>query len=132
MKKLSLFAAVAVGLFVVSIADAQSDSTTTTATTTRTKHTAKRTTIITTRDNSASVTKRLRRIESNSRTITTSVPQGSRVDGSVVRTVRSRNPLQMINPFAPKEYGDGTDVTFHEPDDAFQRPEGLRLYAVEF
>ena len=129
MKKLTLFAAVAVSLFVVSVADAQSD--TTTATTTRTKHTAKRTTTITTRDNAA-VTRRLRRIEANSRSITTTVPQGTRIDGSVARTVRSQNALQMINPFAPKEYGDGTDVTFHEPDDAFQRPEGLRLFAVEF
>ena len=133
MKKLSLLAAVAVSLFTVSAANAQSDSTTTTATTTRTtKHTAKRTTTITTRDNNAAVTRRLRRIESNTHTITTAVPQGSRIDGSVTRTVRSQNPLQMINPFAPKEYGSGTDVTFHEPDDAFQRPEGLRLFAVEF
>ena len=131
MKKLSLFAALAVSLFVVSAAAAQSD-TTTTATTTRTKHTAKRTTTITTRDNNAAVTRRLRRIESNSRTITTAVPQRSRIDGGVVRTVRSRNPLQMVNPFAPKEYGNGNDVAFHNPDDAFQRPEGLRLYEVEF
>ena len=75
---------------------------------------------------------RLRRIEAQSRTITTSTPQGTRIDGSVTRAARSGNPLQMINPFAPKQYGDGTDVTRHEPDDAFQRPEGLKLFAVEF
>ena len=132
MKKLSLFAAVAVSLLVASVANAQSDSTTTTGKTTRTKHTAKRTTTITTRDNNAAVNRRLRRIDARSGTITTAVPQGSRVDGGVVRAVRSRNPLQMINPFAPKEYGSGNDVAFHEPDDAFQRPEGLRLYEVTF
>ena len=126
MKKLALFAAVAVSLCAFSAAEAQSD---TTSTTTRAKRTTRQT--VTTR-NSAALNQRLRRIEANSRTITTTTPQGTRIDGSVTRTIRSRNPLQMVNPFAPKEYGDGADVTRHEPEDPFQRPEGLRLFAVEF
>ena len=125
MKKLTLIAAAAVSLFVVSAANAQSDSTTTTTRTTR------RTSTVSTRNNAA-VTARLRRIEAQSRTVTTTTPQTSRIDGGVVRTVRSGNPLQMINPFAPKEYGNGTDVTRHEPDDPNQRPEGLKLFALEF
>ena len=123
MKKLAFFAAVAVSLFAVSAADAQSDTRTTTARTTR------RTTI--TARNSANVTARLRRIEAQSGSISTT-PRAARIDGSVTRAARSGNPFQMINPFAPKEYGDGTDVTRHEPDDPFQRPEGLKLFAVEF
>ncbi len=124
MKKLALFTTVAVGLFVVSAAEAQSD---TAATTSRT--TIRRTTV-TTRNNAA-LNARLRQIEAQSHDVRTT-PRNTRIDGSVARAARSGNPLQMINPFAPKQYGDGTDVTRHEPDDAFQRPEGLKLFAVDF
>ena len=124
MKKLALLVAVAVSLFVVSPANAQSDTGVTTS------RNARRKTI--SANNNANVTARLRRIEAQARTITTPAPQGARIDGSVARATRSGNPLQMINPFAPKQYGDGTDVTRHEPDDPFQRPEGLKLFAVEF
>ncbi len=57
---------------------------------------------------------------------------GPRTDGIIPRAVRSGNPLQMINPAAPAEYGSGQDVTRHEAGDPSQRPQGLRLYAVEF
>jgi len=124
MKKLALFATVAISLCAVSAVEAQDNSSTTTP---RKTH---RTTVST--RNSAAVTARLRRIEAQTRSITTTAPQGPRVDGSVVRAARSGNPLQMINPFAPKEYGDGRDVTRHEPDDAFQRPEGLKLFVADF
>ena len=55
-----------------------------------------------------------------------------RLDGGVVRAVRSNSPLQAVNPFAPAEYGSGDAVTRHEPDDPFQRPQGLKLLVVEF
>ncbi len=57
---------------------------------------------------------------------------GPRTDGVVPRAIRSGNPLQMINPAAPAEYGTGQDVTRREVDDPNQRPQGLRLYAIEF
>ena len=57
---------------------------------------------------------------------------GTRLDGGVVRAVRSGNPLQAVNPLAPAEYGTGEQVTRHEPDDPFQRPQGLKLVVVEF
>ena len=56
----------------------------------------------------------------------------AQVDGAAVRAVRSGNPLQMINPFAPASYGDGHDVTRREPSDPYQRPEGIKLVTVEF
>ena len=127
MKKFALLLTLAVSLCAVS-AEAQSDATTTT--TTRTSRKARQTTAVSTRNNTA-LTQRLRRIERES-TVTKTVTPGSRVDGSVTRVVRSNNPLQMVNPFAPKEYGDGSDVTRREPEDPYQRPEGLRLFAVEF
>ena len=54
------------------------------------------------------------------------------VDGSVVRAVRSGQPLQMVNPFAPASYGDGSDMVRHESDDPEQRPRGFKLLAFEF
>ena len=58
--------------------------------------------------------------------------QPGQVDGVVVRAIRSGNPLQMINPFAPASYGDGRDVTRREPSDPYQRPQGIKLATVEF
>jgi hypothetical protein len=55
-----------------------------------------------------------------------------RVDGVAVRAVRSGHPLQMINPGAPAEYGDGQDVVRHEANDPYQRPQGIKLFVVEF
>ena len=55
-----------------------------------------------------------------------------RVDGVVVRAVRSGHPLQMINPGAPVEYGTGQDMVRHEASDPYQRPQGIKLFAVEF
>ena len=75
---------------------------------------------------------------SNSRFTTTRKPapavaaRPAQVDGVVPRAIRSGNPLQMINPFAPAAYGDGRDVTRREPSDPYQRPEGIKLVTVEF
>ena len=63
---------------------------------------------------------------------TTSAHLAPRVDGVVVRAVRSGHPLQMINPGAPAEYGTGQDVVRHEANDPYQRPQGIKLFAVEF
>ena len=75
-----------------------------------------------------------RRVTTTERTRVVSAPVtiGPRTDGVVPRAIRSGNPLQMINPTAPSEYGNGQDVTRHEVDDPFQRPQGLKLYAIEF
>ncbi len=54
------------------------------------------------------------------------------VDGSIARAVRSGAPLQMINPFAPAQYGDGSDMVNRVPEDPEQRPRGFRLLAFEF
>ena len=53
-------------------------------------------------------------------------------DGSVVRAVRSGQPLQMINPFAPANFGDGSDMVRREPEDPEQRPHGFKLLAFQF
>jgi hypothetical protein len=55
-----------------------------------------------------------------------------RIDGVVARAVRSGHPLQMINPGAPAEYGNGQDMVRHEANDPYQRPQGIKLFVVEF
>ena len=123
MKMLNLFAAGALSLCAVAAAQAQNaDGSTTTRTTRRT---------VTVRNN-ATLTARLRRIEAQSQQGLSANAPRSNIDGSVTRTVRSGNPLQMVNPLAPAEYGDGSDVTRREADDPFQRPQGLRLFVVNF
>ena len=54
------------------------------------------------------------------------------VDGSVARAVRSGQPLQMVNPFAPANFGDGSDMVRREPEDPEQRPRGFKLFAFQF
>ncbi len=39
------------------------------------------------------------------------IDEGSRTGGVIPRAVRSGNPLQLINPFAPAKYGNGTNMT---------------------
>ena len=55
-----------------------------------------------------------------------------RTDGVIPRAIRSGQPLQMINPFAPAAYGSGEENARHEPNDPYARPQGLKLATVEF
>jgi hypothetical protein len=53
-----------------------------------------------------------------------------KTDGAVPRAFRTRNPLQLINPFAPPEYGSSFDnVT---TDLLTDRPDGIRILGVKF
>lgn len=53
-------------------------------------------------------------------------------DGVIPRAIRSGNPLQMINPSAPAEYGGGHDVVRHEDGDPYQNPRGIKFLAFTF
>ena len=50
--------------------------------------------------------------------------------GIAVQTAKSRNPLQMINPFAPASYGSGVANTV--PDARSGRADGLKVFAIGF
>lgn len=61
------------------------------------------------------------------------------VDGAVQKAARTGNPLQMLNPFAPREYGNGSECVYHDQDDYFQdhynhavRPKGIRLFSFRW
>ena len=130
MKTLPLLIALTAGLFAVSGLQAQ--TTTTTDSTTRVRRTrTTNATTISARNNARLNAQRAAAV----RAANTTTVAPARVDGSLVRTVKAvryGNPLQMVNPDAPAEYGDGRDVTRHDVDDPFQRPQGLKLFAFEF
>ena len=52
------------------------------------------------------------------------------VDGAIPRAIKSGQPLQMINPFAPKEYGDGYDNITVDKDK--QKATGFSLFNLKF
>ena len=50
--------------------------------------------------------------------------------GAVVKTARSKKPLQMINPLAPARYGDGTENLAVDPVTGKAR--GVTLFSISF
>ena len=57
---------------------------------------------------------------------------GERVvySGISIQLIRSPNPLQLINPWAPKEYGPSDQNLAIDPVTA--KPAGLRFFAISF
>ncbi len=125
MKHLFLIVAASAGFLCASSLEAQTSNNGSTSTTTTATHRTTHATI-------AARNARLNQTMSQYQKAETTRITTPRVDGSVPRAVRSGNPLQMINPFAPAAYGDGHDVTRHDPDDPYQRAEGLKLVSIEF
>jgi hypothetical protein len=52
------------------------------------------------------------------------------VDGVLPRVRRARNPLHLINPFAPAEYGYGQDIASINPRTG--RAEGIVFWGIKF
>jgi hypothetical protein len=46
--------------------------------------------------------------------------------------VAAPNKLQLINPFAPRQYGSGEQVVVADPLDPKERPHALRLFSIVF
>jgi hypothetical protein len=46
--------------------------------------------------------------------------------------VAASNKLQLINPFAPRQYGSGEQVVVADPLDPKERPHSLRLFSIAF
>jgi len=51
-------------------------------------------------------------------------------EGIVVAASKHHNILQLINPFAPAEYGSAADNTVHDP--VTGRPSGLKIFQIKF
>jgi hypothetical protein len=50
--------------------------------------------------------------------------------GALVQAIKSRRPLQLINPFAPASYGSGPANTSYDP--ATGQADGARLFTISF
>ncbi len=54
------------------------------------------------------------------------------IDGVVAMAVRTGQPLQMINPVAPKEFGDGTKMVSRNPPTPQGKADGIILLGFRF
>ncbi len=50
--------------------------------------------------------------------------------GIVVQAIKADHPLQLLNPAAPDEYGNGEESVMREPTAG--RVNGLRIFSIEF
>lgn len=55
------------------------------------------------------------------------ITQKRAYSGIAVQVVKTRNPLQLINPFAPAEYGSGEQNLVPGRDEVTGRPTGLAI-----
>jgi hypothetical protein len=46
--------------------------------------------------------------------------------------VAAPNKFQLLNPFAPREYGSGQQVVVADPQDPKERPHAVRLFSIAF
>ena len=53
-----------------------------------------------------------------------------RYQGLIPMATRVKNPLQLINPLAPREYGDGYENLILDP--ASKRQEGVKVIEIRF
>jgi hypothetical protein len=54
------------------------------------------------------------------------------ISGISVQLIKTRNPLPLINPFAPADYGSGRDNFVAERDPMTGRRMGLKVFSFEF
>lgn len=47
-------------------------------------------------------------------------------EGALQMAARMGNPLQALNPFAPREYADGNEFVYYDENDPGQQPRGHR------
>jgi hypothetical protein len=59
------------------------------------------------------------------------VSQKAVVDGVIPRAVRNGNPLQMLNPNAPRRYGTSQEAVTYDPDDPYKW-KGIKFFEIRF
>ncbi|MEY3479393.1 MAG: hypothetical protein RIQ71_168 [Verrucomicrobiota bacterium] len=55
----------------------------------------------------------------------------SAIEGAVAAAFQTRQPWQLVNPLAPKGYGDGRYLTSWNPNDE-GKPKGFILFGIRF
>lgn len=53
------------------------------------------------------------------------------ITGVVVQAMNMKKPLQMVNPLAPKKYGDGRDSVTWDPDNP-EIPKGIIIFGLQW
>ncbi len=53
------------------------------------------------------------------------------LNGSAVKAIQSKQPWQMVSPFAPASYGNGQTMVSEDPDE-LGRPQGLVLFGIQW
>jgi hypothetical protein len=53
------------------------------------------------------------------------------VSGVIPRAIRSGNPLEMLNPFAPAKYGTAEESVSFDPD-VPGKADGIKLFSISF
>lgn len=59
------------------------------------------------------------------------LPPQPRWDGVIAKAFEVKQPWQLINPFAPKEYGNGQDAVTHGFNDP-EKPKGIIIFGIEW
>ncbi len=54
-----------------------------------------------------------------------------KLDGSLTKAVKSKQPWQMVSPLAPASYGTGEDMVSKDPDEE-GRNEGLLIFGIQW
>ena len=58
-------------------------------------------------------------------------PAPYNITGVVAQAFKMKNPLQLVNPFAPKKAGDGHDSVTWDPDNP-EKPKGIILLGIQW
>jgi len=61
---------------------------------------------------------------------TVALPDKPKASGALVQAARLKNPLQLINPFAPMELGNGFDNVSRDPNSG--KAQGIKLFSIKF
>jgi hypothetical protein len=53
------------------------------------------------------------------------------INGVVAQAFKMKKPLELVNPLAPQNYGDGQDSVSWDPDNP-EKPKGIILFGVQW
>ena len=53
------------------------------------------------------------------------------ITGVVAQAFKMKHPLQLVNPLAPRKYGDGHDSVTWDPDNP-EKPKGIILFGLQW
>lgn len=53
------------------------------------------------------------------------------ISGVVAQAFKMKHPLQLVNPLAPRKYGDGHDNVTWDPDNP-EKPKGIILFGLQW